>query len=169
VWFFATLIAGRLADSIGRRNTHLIGFAVQALMAFPLFWLVNTATLPGLYAALILLSVGLGLTYGPLAAWYAEIFPVSVRFSGVAITYAIGSILGGAFAPTIAQALLEATGTTYAVSWYLLVATLVGAAATLCLRDRPGIPLGPDHEAEQASGATMFAPNVSHREVAGKQ
>lgn len=168
VWFVATLIAGRLADSLGRRNTLLIGFAVQAVMAFPLFWLVNTATLPGLYAGLILLSIGLGLTYGPLAAWYTEIFPASVRFSGVAIPYAIGSILGGAFAPTIAQALLQATGTTTAVSWYILVATLIGAAATLCLRDRRGIPLGPDYEAEQASGATMFAPNVAHREVAAK-
>ncbi|MBX7442902.1 MULTISPECIES: MFS transporter [unclassified Arthrobacter] len=168
VWFVATLVAGRLADSLGRRNTFLIGFAVQAVMAFPLFWLVNTATLPGLYAGLVLLSIGLGLTYGPLAAWYAEIFPASVRFSGVAVTYAIGSILGGAFAPTISQALLEATGTTSAVSWYILAATLIGATATLCLRDRPGIPLGPDHEAEQASGATMFAPNVAHRKLAAK-
>ncbi len=87
----------------------------------------------------------------------------------MAIPYAIGSILGGAFAPTIAQALLQATGTTTAISWYVLVATLVGAAATLCLRDRRGIPLGPDHEAEQASGATIFAPNVAHREVVGSQ
>ena len=68
---------------------------------------------------------------------------------------------------SLMEALLQATGTTTAISWYILVATLVGAAATLCLRDRRGIPLGPDHETEQASGATMFAPNVAHREVVG--
>ncbi|MEJ1092396.1 MFS transporter [Microbacterium istanbulense] len=158
VWFFSTLLAGYLADIIGRRNTFLIGFALQAAVVFPVFWLVSHAGLPGLYVALVLISTGLGLTYGPLASWYAEIFPASIRFSGVSITYAIGAVFGGAFAPMISQMLLDATGSTAAVSGYLLTATLLGAAATLCLRDRSGIPLGPDNEAEQASGATMFSP-----------
>ena len=48
---------------------------------------------------LIILTVGLGLTYGPQAALYTELFPASIRFSGVSISYAIGAILGGAFAP----------------------------------------------------------------------
>ncbi|WP_166979210.1 MFS transporter [Paramicrobacterium fandaimingii] len=166
IWFFSTLAAGYLSDSIGRRNTFLIGFGLQAVVVFPIFWLIDTGTLFGLYAALVLISTGLGLTYGPLATWYAEIFPASIRFTGVSITYAIGAVLGGAFAPMISQALLEATGTTVAVSGYLLVATLLGAGAALCLRDRPGIPLGPDHEAEQATGATMFTPITAAREPA---
>ncbi|WGW10621.1 MFS transporter [Saxibacter everestensis] len=156
VWFFSTLIAGYLADVIGRRNTFLIGFALQAAVVFPIFWLVGTGGLFGLYAALVLISIGLGLTYGPLAAWYSEIFPASIRFSGVSITYAFGAVFGGAFAPMISQMLLDTTGSTAAISWYLLAATLLGAGAALCLRDRSGIPLGPDHETEQASGATMF-------------
>lgn len=168
VWFFSTLAAGYLADKIGRRNTYLIGFTIQAVMVFVVFFFVNQGTVPALYTGLILFSVGLGLTYGPQAAWYSEIFPASVRFSGVSISYAIGAILGGAFAPTIAQALLQATGSTASISVYLLIATIVSVAAVLMLRDRRGIPLGPDHEAEQASGATMFAPNVAHREVAAK-
>ena len=167
VWFFSTLLAGYLADAIGRRNTFLIGFVLQAVIVFPVFWLVDAAGLPGLYLALLLISTGLGLTYGPLAAWYAEIFPASIRFSGVSITYAIGAVLGGAFAPMIAQMLLGATGTTTAVSAYLLTATLLGAAATVCLRDRSGIPLGPDNEAEQATGATIFTPKEAAREFAG--
>lgn len=166
VWFFSTLAAGYLSDVIGRRNTFLIGFALQAAVVFPVFWLVDNGGLPGLYTALILISLGLGLTYGPLAAWYAEIFPTSVRFSGVSVTYAVGAVFGGAFAPMIAQMLLEATGSTNAISLYLLTATLLGAAATLCLRDRSGIPLGPDHEAEQATGATIFSPRASTPEFA---
>ena len=168
VWFGSTLLAGILADTIGRRTTFLLGFALQALIVFPVFWLVDHGGLPGLYAALVLISTSLGLTYGPLAAWYSEIFPASVRFSGVSITYALGAILGGAFAPLIAQMLLESTGSTIAVSAYLLLASLLGGAATLCLRDRSGIPLGPDHEAEQASGATVFTPAVPARELAAR-
>ncbi len=168
VWFGSTLLAGILADTIGRRTTFLLGFALQALIVFPVFWLVDHGGLPGLYAALVLISTSLGLTYGPLAAWYSEIFPASVRFSGVSITYALGAILGGAFAPLIAQMLLESTGSTIAVSAYLLLASLLGGAATLCLRDRSGIPLGPDHEAEQASGATVFTPAAPARELAAR-
>ncbi len=166
VWFLSTLTAGYLADAIGRRKTFLIGFVLQAVMAFPMFWLVNTGTLVGLYVALVLISTALGLTYGPLAAWYSEIFPASIRFSGVSITYAIGAVLGGAFAPMISQALLEATGSTNAVSAYLLTTTVVAVAATLCLRDRPGIPLGADHEARQATGATMFTPDQTRPTLA---
>ncbi|PKI91117.1 MFS transporter [Actinomycetales bacterium SN12] len=167
VWFFSTLFAGYLSDVIGRRNTFLIGFALQAIVVFPVFWLVDAGGLLGLYTALLLISIGLGLTYGPLAAWYAEIFPASIRFSGVSITYAIGAVLGGAFAPMIAQMLLDATGTTVAVSSYLLFATLLGAGATLCLRDRSGIELGPDNEAEQAVGATVFSSTQPTGDLAG--
>ncbi len=35
------------------------------------------------------------------------------------------------------------------VTWYLAGMTLIGLIATLLLRDRSGIPLGPDHEEEQ--------------------
>ncbi|HKU10710.1 MAG TPA: MFS transporter [Sinomonas sp.] len=160
MWFVATWVSGILADAIGRKKTYLIGFVLQGLMVFPLFFFVNTGTLGGLYVGLILFSIGLGLTYGPQAAWYSEIFPASVRFSGVSISYAIGAILGGAFAPTIAQALLQATGSTASISSYLLIVTVVSIAAVLCLRDRRGIPLGPDHEAEQAIGATVFGPQA---------
>ncbi|QIM15415.1 MHS family MFS transporter [Leucobacter insecticola] len=166
VWFFSTLIAGYLADIIGRKNTFLVGFAVQAAVVFPIFWLVDHGGVPGLYAALILISIGLGLTYGPLATWYAELFPASIRFSGVSITYALGAVFGGAFAPMIAQMLLGATGSTVAISSYLLLATLLGAIGALCLRDRPGIPLGPDHEVEQTAGGSVFAPRHAAPELA---
>jgi MFS family permease len=94
--------------------------------------------------------VGLGVTYGQQAALYAELFPASVRGSGASITYALGSILGGAFAPTIAAAVVQATGSTVGVTAYLLVSTFIGLLAAASLRDRTGIPLGPEHEAEQA-------------------
>ncbi|NKX51466.1 MHS family MFS transporter, partial [Arthrobacter deserti] len=156
LWFVFTLLAGILSDKIGRRNTYLIGFGSQLLVVFPLFWLVNTGSIAALVLALALFSVGLGLSYGPQAAWYSEIFPASIRFSGVSISYALGAILGGAFAPTIAQALVQATGSTTAVSVYLLVVTLISIGAVLCLKDRRGIPLGLDHQAEQEVGATVF-------------
>ena len=45
---------------------------------------------------------------------------------------------------------MQATGSTVGVTWYLAGMTALGLIATLLLRDRSGIPLGPDHETEQA-------------------
>src|SRR5699024_11364151 len=93
-----------------------------------LFPLVNTGNVLLLFIGLALLTVGLGFTYGPQAALYTELFPASIRFSGVSISYAIGAVLGGAFSPTISQALLQATGDSTSVTWYLALMTLIGLA-----------------------------------------
>lgn len=149
-WLITTLIAGWLSDRIGRRKTYIAGWVLQLVGVFLLFPLVNTGEIWLLFAGLAILTVGLGFTYGPQAALYTELFPASIRFSGVSISYAIGAILGGAFAPAIAAAIVQATGSTEAVTWYLAGMTIIGLVATLLLRDRSGIPLGPDHEAEQS-------------------
>ncbi|GAB3261279.1 MFS transporter [Arthrobacter pigmenti] len=157
LWLVFTLISGPLADTIGRKKTYLIGFGCQVVTVFPLFWLINTGNIWALMLGLALFTVGLGFSYGPQAAWYSEIFPASVRFSGVSISYAIGAILGGAFAPTIATWLVQQTGTTVSVSAYLLVLTLISIGAVLMLRDRTGIDLSIDNQAEQETGATIFS------------
>ncbi|WP_029146031.1 MFS transporter [Microbacterium luticocti] len=149
-WLAATWLAGWWSDKLGRRTTYIIGWILQLVGVFLLFPLTNVGNVWVLFAALAILTVGLGFTYGPQAALYAELFPASIRFSGVSISYAIGAILGGAFAPTIAQAIFQATGSTWGITWYLAGMTVIGLIATLLLRDRSGIPLGPEFEAEQA-------------------
>lgn len=151
-WLCTTAFAGWVSDIIGRRRTLAIGFVVQAAGVLALFPLVNTGSLPKITAALIFLTVGLGLTYGEIGAFYAELFPASIRASGASISYALGAILGGAFAPTIAAALREATGGTAAITVYLMAATVTGFVVTLLMRERRGIPLGHEHEEAQASG-----------------
>lgn len=156
-WMCFTLFAGFISDYIGRRLTYIIGFICQGAGVLALFPLVNTGSLRNLYLALIVLTVGTGLTYGAQSAWYAELFPASVRASGTSITYAIGSVLGGAFAPMIAAWLVDRTGTTQAVTMYLFAACVTGLIAATVLRERRGIPLGPDHEAEQEVGHFQFS------------
>ena len=149
-WLVFTIIAGAVSDKIGRRNTYILGWALLLIGIFSLFPLVNTGSVGMLLLGLVVLTVGLGFTYGQQPAMYAELFPSSVRFSGVSVSYAIGSILGGAFAPTIAKALVSSTGTTTSVAVYLGIVAVLSLTATLLLRDRTGIPLGPDHEDEQS-------------------
>ncbi len=150
VWLVCTFAAGVVSDRIGRRNTYIIGWIAFLATVFLLFPLVNTGNPWLLFCGVALFAIGNGFTYGQQAAYFAELFPASIRYSGVSITYAIGAILGGAFAPTIATWLVQTTGTATSVAFYIASVMVVAFAATLVLRDRTGIPLGAEHEAEQA-------------------
>ncbi|MFI2561703.1 MFS transporter [Nocardia farcinica] len=151
-WLLATFAAGWISDAIGRRATYITGWCLQGVFVLTLFPLVNTGEVVLLGAGLVLLTLGLGFTYGAQSAWYTELFPASVRFSGVSISYAIGSIVGGAFAPTIAQWIQQSTGSSANVAYYLLAMTGVGLVGTVLLRDRKGIDLSPSNEAQQQTG-----------------
>lgn len=151
VWLICTFAAGIVSDRIGRRNTYIIGWLAFLATVFLLFPLTDTGNPWLLFAGVSLFAIGNGFTYGQQAAYFTELFPASIRYSGVSITYAIGAILGGAFAPTIAAWLVQSTGTATSVSFYIAGVMVVAFTATLMLRDRTGIPLGPDHEQEQSA------------------
>ncbi|WP_448809271.1 MFS transporter [Agromyces bauzanensis] len=151
VWLVITFTAGVVSDRIGRRNTYIIGWIAFLATVFLLFPLADTGNPWLLFLGVSLFAIGNGFTYGQQAAYFTELFPASIRYSGVSITYAIGAIIGGAFAPTIAAWLVQSTGTATSVAFYIAGVMVIAFVATLLLRDRTGIPLGPDHELEQSS------------------
>jgi MFS family permease len=140
-WLVFTLWAGGLSDRIGRVRTFQIGYAALFAWMTPMFLLMQTANALLFTLAVVVLSFGLGLSYGPMSALYAEMFPTQVRYSGVSIGYALGAILGGAFAPTIAQALVQATGTALSVGFYIMALTLISITAVTLVRDPRGVDL----------------------------
>lgn len=164
VWLAATWCAGILSDHIGRRNTSIIGFIALFGLTFVLFPLVNSGSVVLLGLGLCLFAVGLGFTYGQVAANFAELFPASVRYSGVSVSYALGTIVGG-LTPLVAEALRTATGTVWAVAWYVAAVVVVALIAVLLLRDRTNIPLDPEHEALQAESA-IFGVHTAHHHAA---
>lgn len=152
VWLVATFLAGSISDRIGRKKTYIFGWVAFLAVIFFLFPLVNTGNVWLLFMGLALFAIGNGFTYGQQAAYFSELFPASIRYSGVSITYAIGAILGGAFAPMISAWLVAQTGSATSVALYIAAVMVVAFTATLLLRDRTGIPLGHEHEAEQQTG-----------------
>ena len=118
-WFAFTLFGGWIGDKIGKRKTFIIGYLWIIAWAIPMWFLIDTASLPLFTVAIFVLTMGLGPSYGPQSALYAEMFPASVRYSGVSIGYAFGSIIGGAFAPMISQFILNATGQSWMIGLYI--------------------------------------------------
>jgi MFS family permease len=140
-WLVTTLWSGALSDRIGRIRTFQIGYVALIVWMIPLFLLIDTANIWLLGLGVVVMTVGLGFAYGPMSALYAEMFPVEVRYSGVSIGYAIGAILGGAFAATIAQALMDATHWSPSVGIYVIVLSLISLAAVSTVRETGGVNL----------------------------
>jgi metabolite-proton symporter len=134
VLFFALGIplAAVAADRRGRRRMLII--ATLAIIAFGLFFAPLFA-LHGNGGALLFLSLGLflmGLTYGPLGAALAELFPTAVRYTGASVAFNLAGIVGASLAPYIATWLAQRYGLQY-VGWYLVAAAVLTLAALLLI------------------------------------
>ena len=141
-WLASTMIGGILSDKIGRIRTFQFGYVWLFLWAVPMFLLIDTGEILWFTVALVVLASGLGFSYGPQAALYAEMFPAQVRYSGVSIGYAMGAILGGAFAPLIAQLLLDETAWSPSIGIYIMVLATISFVAVSVVKETRGVPLG---------------------------
>jgi metabolite-proton symporter len=118
---FANPGFGALSDLLGRRRVYMAGALLLGIWAFPMFWLLDTATPVLMILGLVVGHSLLAMMYGPQAALFAEMFSARVRYSGASMGYQIASVFAGGLAPIIMTFLLEATGTSLSISVYILV------------------------------------------------
>ncbi|MPY10374.1 MHS family MFS transporter [Arthrobacter sp. KR32] len=140
-WLIFTLYGGILSDRIGRVRTFQIGYGLIFVWMIPLFLLIDTRNIWAYGIGIFVLTIGLGLSYGPMSAMYAEMFPANVRYSGIGIGYALGAILGGAFAPLIAEALLRETQWSGSISLYIMALCIISFVGVTLVKETKGAPL----------------------------
>jgi MFS family permease len=140
-WFAFMLLGGLMGDWIGRVRSFQIGYAIMAVWAVPMWFLIDSKSALLFFIGALGLTIGLGLSYGPQAALYAELFPAEIRYSGVSVSYALGAILGGAFAPAIAQWIIGTYGESWRVGLYIAVLAVISLIAVSTIRDPKGVDL----------------------------
>ncbi|MFT3899142.1 MAG: MFS transporter [Gordonia sp. (in: high G+C Gram-positive bacteria)] len=117
--------SGALSDRIGRRPLVLLGSAILVVWAFPFFWLINSTRIPLLFVAIFVSTIGQSITYGPVAAFMAELFSPRIRYSGASLAYQLAAVAVSGMAPLIMTWIIARTASTTGVSVYLGAMALI--------------------------------------------
>ena len=132
---FAIPLFGKLSDKIGRKKIIAAGIIAEILLAFPFFWLLNTGTPAFVFVAYSLMMIAFCANYGPIATFLAELFGSKIRYSGLSVAYMLSGLLGSAITPAVTVWLLELTGESASVAWYIGFAALLSLIALFLLSD----------------------------------
>jgi len=127
-------VCGALADTYGRKTMYFIGAVAMFVSIWPAFALINTGTVAGFMAGVILLfGIAMPPAAGVTGSLFSMVFSREVRYTGASVGYTISQIAGPAFAPTIATALFAAYGTSDAVVVYLLAVAAISIVSVALL------------------------------------
>ncbi|CCE08906.1 shikimate transporter [Bradyrhizobium sp. STM 3843] len=142
VEFITLPLAGWLSDLYGRRALYLTGALTTVVLAFPLFWLLDTRDTTVITITMIVtMTMTHALLFGPKAAFMPELFGTRVRYSGASLGANVAAALSGGFSPVIATALLVWAGASWPISLYIIALSLISALAVIATPETARRPL----------------------------
>lgn len=155
-----TLIFGHLSDRVGRKRVYGAGVICIALFIFPSFAMMGTGSETWTW---ISIAIGLGVIYsaiyGPLAAFWSELFDTEVRYTGVGSVYQFSGIYASGLTPLIGAALIDVTGgKPWAFAGYMVIVAIISFLVLLTIPETCGrdltVPLS-EHSREVGRGAIV--------------
>lgn len=135
-------VFGWLSDKVGRKVVYGFGAIFYGVYAFPMFWLLDTGN-PVLITLALVLGLGIGhAATGSLhGTIYAEQYPTRYRFTGSSTAYQLAGIVSSAPTPLIAAWLVASTGSSMAVSWFVVAAAVVTVICVCLIKETYRAPI----------------------------
>lgn len=136
IGFFVIPITGRLSDRFGRRPVFGAGAAIALITAFPIFALIDSKAMVLIWIAIVIgWALAACTMFGPEAAFFAELFPARVRYTGMSVVYQIGVLPSGAIAPALSIWLVSSFDATWPVAIYVMIAAAVALVSVALTRE----------------------------------
>ncbi|WP_396277205.1 MFS transporter [Glutamicibacter creatinolyticus] len=140
VHIFAIPFFASLSDKFGRRPVMLVGALISIVLVFPMFALFNSGSF---WLIALAFMVGNPIIqasmYGPIGAFLAEKFETQDRYTGVSLTFQLGSVLGAGTAPLMATWLVSLDngwGTSNIAIFFIIMIVLAGISVLLSKETR---------------------------------
>lgn len=128
------LLFGHLSDRLGRTKVYGFGIVAIALAMHPFFIALGNPHAWVVIASFVAINgICHAAMIGTQPALLTELFPASLRSSGLALAQSIASVLVG-FLPLIATSLFYTTGSVASVSVLMLVLCLISMLSLLAAR-----------------------------------
>ncbi|AJK49001.1 MFS transporter [Burkholderia plantarii] len=118
-------LVGRLSDRVGRRPLVLASALGLALLAYPVFLLLNTGNEWLILLGLVVLAALVAVTAVMDVVLLVEVFPASIRSSSAAIGHNLALAVLAGPGPFIAAALIRWTRDPNIPAWYLAGISLI--------------------------------------------
>lgn len=128
------LVFGHLSDRIGR--TRVYGFGIIAIaLAMPVFFALLRSPSEAVVIGAFVVTNGIchAAMIGTQPALLTELFPASLRSSGLALAQSIAAVIVG-FVPLVATSLYYATGTVTSVTILMAVISAVSFVSLIAAR-----------------------------------
>lgn len=138
--FLPILGAAKLADRIGRRNVLLGAIIAMFVLVYPAFQLMEQGTLFSVTAGQCILAFILGIYLAPIPAMLVELYPTSIRYTGMSLSYNLCAIVGG-MTPVASEYLIQHTGEKSSIMYLLIGAGIASFAVLITYKDRWREPL----------------------------
>ncbi len=118
-------ISAIISDKIGRKKVLTFGILSIILLVYPIFLLLGSMNFAYAIISQIIFAAIIAVYMGPIPTILVEIFPTTIRFTGVALSYNLAAAIFGGSAPMIGMLLTQYTGDKFAISYYLIILALV--------------------------------------------
>jgi MFS family permease len=125
---------------------YLIGAAINFIVAFLFFGLLETKNTIFIVLAIVLGALAHSSVYGPQAALIAEQFTPRMRYSGASIGYQLASIIAGGPAPLIAAWLLATFKSGTPIALYVAICAVIGFIAALLMTEYSSKDISREYE-----------------------
>ncbi|ABV75543.1 Proline/betaine transporter [Rickettsia akari str. Hartford] len=120
-------ISTYVSDKVGRRPVLICWIILLILSVYPIFVALGSMNFTLAIISQVIFAGIIAIYMGPIPKVLVEIFPTSVRFTGIALSYNLAAAVFGGAAPMLAMILTKVTGDNYAIAYYLIALALLSS------------------------------------------